>query len=257
MAVKCSELPGTHGNCCGLLLLLLLTRARSSRRGLEAGGSTAPAHSSTSPPGATELQDTATCQLQLALTTADIPLSPHANPFHRCGNRLSRCPVTFSQAAEPGTESRSVTPKPMSLTLPPKCIQFSRGSRRRVPQPRAVPLPCWATTNVVFQEKGCLLLGVNNTEDFLAAHVCFPPPPDVDLGFLTGALLLLKNLLLGVWYGLHYPYYHFLLGAAGHQSSTLTTARAISVNICFLLLFLKDRVEGTEGVGGDREIEKD
>lgn len=101
-----------------------------------------------------------------SLTMAITPFNPHNNPFHRRGNRLrEHVPShTYSQAREPETESRSVTPKPMSLALPPKCIRCFSGSRNRISQACALPLPCKCQLdkkghlNVAFKGKGCLLI---------------------------------------------------------------------------------------------------
>lgn len=78
----------------------------------------------------------------------------------------------------------------------------------------------------------CLLIGVNYTKDFLIPQVCFPLPPDMNLGIPTVALLILKNLS----HCLAWPLLSLLLlGTTGQYSSTLTIAMALSVNINFLV----------------------
>lgn len=135
-----------------------------------------------------------------SLTMAITPFSPHNNPFHRRGNRLREhvASHTSHQARKPGTESRSVAPEPASLTLPPKCIQCSTGSRNGVYPACALPLPCSCQLDKKASACGVWRKRLPSrlasvTRQTVLFHICFPFPPDMDLGFLTAALLLLKS----------------------------------------------------------------
>lgn len=149
-------------------------------------------------------------------------------------------PSPFYRAASPGTQSKPVTPKPMNELTPATKMNPVFQQKQR----QGVSGTCFASTLQVpagqeraseccILRKRCLLIGVNYTKDFLTPQVCFPLPPDVNLGFLTVALLVLKNLS----HGLAWPLSSLLLlGTTGQYSSTLTIAMALSGNINFLVI---------------------